>query len=180
MKQPDWSKAPEGYPVWIEDLAPDTGFDGSGWHRDDVDRYTDEDGEYWTKPEEGIYRVHSQAPRWGGTGLPPVGVVCEVMSATASGEWLEATIVAHDGAAAVYRLYDGSYGGDLEFFEDNPARPLFRPIRTPEQIAAEERDVAIKNMVDRFALYSHPDIQWRALFEQMYDCGCRMTAEDKR
>lgn len=160
-KPVEWYKlSPEGWLVWYAKAER--------WHTSFIKERTNE------------LVARPTAPQWNGTGLPPVGVVCEVMSTTASDEWLEAMIVAHDGDRAVYRLYDGSYGGDLEFFEDNPARPLFRPIRTPEQIAAEERDVTVKNMVDRFALYSHPDIQWRALFEQMYDCGCRMTAEEKR
>jgi hypothetical protein len=55
----DWSKAPEGYPIWIEDLQPDEFADGSGWHRDEGTRYVDRDGLHWNKPERGYYRVHA-------------------------------------------------------------------------------------------------------------------------
>lgn len=51
----DWESAPDGYPVWIEAI---NGHVGSGWCRDDGDRYTKANGRYWTKPEEGFYRAH--------------------------------------------------------------------------------------------------------------------------
>lgn len=54
----DWSKAPEGYPIWIEDLQPEEFADGSGWHRDDGDRYTDADGLFWRKPAANYYIAH--------------------------------------------------------------------------------------------------------------------------
>lgn len=177
MKDIDWSKAPEGYPVWIEDLAPDTGFDGSGWHRDDGDRYTDEDGEYWTKPEEGIYRVHSQAPQWNSTGLPPVGAVCEVSLPYCNPEeWREITL-RYVSTEYVVATIDGSEYAYSRAEFDN-LYDTFRPIRTPEQITAEERDAGIEalftagNKRDVPAAYS--DWAW------MYDHGCRMTAEDEQ
>lgn len=60
MSDIDWSKAPEGYPIWIEALVDD---ERSDWHRDDGDQYTDEHGCYWTKPEEGFYVVHRRPIR---------------------------------------------------------------------------------------------------------------------
>lgn len=54
----NWSEKPEGFPIWIEDLHPEVFADGSGWHRDDGDRYTDQDGMHWAKPAEDDYRVH--------------------------------------------------------------------------------------------------------------------------
>lgn len=56
----DWSKAPEGYAIWIEDLKPEIGGDLGGWHRDDGDRYTDEHGLHWSKPALFAYAVHER------------------------------------------------------------------------------------------------------------------------
>ena len=178
MKQPDWSTAPEGathfhpgndkyVPHWYkEGYFCVIGHEGGGWVKDLLPQPTS------------AMIPRPTTPQWNGEGLPPVGVVCEVMSTTASGEWLEAMIVAHDGDKAVYRLYDGSYGGDLEFFEGNPARTLFRPIRTPEQIAAEERENELNRMV---ATVSMLDKGWaRKVCAGLYDAGYRMTAEDER
>lgn len=58
----DWSKAPEGYLIWIEDLKPEIFGDLGGWHRDDGDRYTDEHGNHWGKPALFAYVVHERPP----------------------------------------------------------------------------------------------------------------------
>lgn len=76
---------------------------------------------------------------WKGAGLPPVGTVCENQFCS---RWKEVKIIAHDDERAVFRLNEGDqesyFGGSIG---------EFRPIRTPEQIAAEERTAAIKEMV---------------------------------
>lgn len=107
---------------------------------------------------------------WNGKGLPPVGTVCEVRDDLENIR--EAEIIAHTkrGGApvAVYQCGDeiGAYTASL-----------FHPIRTSEQIAAEERDEAIEEMVYRFALENKPTVPWRDLFAQMYDAGLRFTEE---
>lgn len=57
MKEINWDEAPEGFPIWIEA----SGDIGSGWHRDVGDRYEDQDGSFWYKPEEGFYTVYSKS-----------------------------------------------------------------------------------------------------------------------
>lgn len=94
-KEIDWSKAPDGFPIWIQELTPNEDFDGSGWHRDDGDRYIDQDGGYWTKPEEGFYVVHMPPATWTGTGLPPVGTVCEARNLTLK-TWVMAVVLDHE------------------------------------------------------------------------------------
>ena len=76
---------------------------------------------------------------WSGEGLPPVGVVC-----MANG--YQVVIVAHhcNGIHAIYA--ESEYDGLLYYGEPNE----FRPIRTPEQIAADEREAAIDAMFSRF------------------------------
>lgn len=68
-------------------------------------------------------------PSWSGEGLPPVGVVC-----MANG--YQVVIVAHhcNGIHAIYA--ESESGGLLYYGEPNE----FRPIRTPEKIAADERE----------------------------------------
>ncbi|MCK2123860.1 hypothetical protein [Pseudomonas sp. PNPG3] len=93
-----------------------------------------------------IERRVTGAPAWVGVGLPPVGTVCEVQD-WANGDtplWRETKILAHHlGFAIESSTQDGE---DMEV----SARPAgdFRPIRTPEQIAEEERAAAIKEMRD--------------------------------
>ena len=105
---------------------------------------------------------------WSGEGLPPVGVVCEYRCANS--QWRQVKVIAHmiemqkDNPCAVSQLGDTGplcIGGASSF----------RPIRTPEQIAADEREAAIDEM-----LASTPapgsDISLRVC-EKLYDAGYR-------
>lgn len=180
MNDIDWSKAPEGATHW----EPETDKVLASWMK------LSEDGWYYWPPHVAVTPEWQRAtrvsqtridamiarpttPNWNGEGLPPVGVVCECQNDKF--QWLRGRIV-----------YVGSDRGDKLAVMQADTEMLygsageFRPIRTPEQIAAEKREVAVKELVDRFALYAHPDIQWRALFAQMYDCGCRMIAEENK
>lgn len=73
---------------------------------------------------------------WSGEGLPPVGETCEFCEES---DWVQVRILAHDNALAVFN-YNGYYIGR--------SHNKFRPIRTAEQIAEEERQVAISKIVD--------------------------------
>lgn len=81
---------------------------------------------------------------WTGDDLPPVGTVCEFRAGHSQFpelSWTEVRIVSHDRQGgrdfAVFASMSG-YGGCC-----NPAD--FRPIRTPEQIAAEEHLHNVRN-----------------------------------
>ena len=82
------------------------------------------------------------SPSWSGEGLPPVGVVCEAKWGRTG--WSRCVVFAHkpnaNGGTDVLVDVDG----DWTFF-DKPS--MFRPIRTPEQIAADERESAVNAMV---------------------------------
>lgn len=87
------------------------------------------------------YLEIAQPEPWTGEGLPPVGMVCEAMLPSMNHQWAEAVVVWHhpeheDSAVVVHN------GGRLTGWSS-----AFRPIRTPEQIAAEEREKAIAEMV---------------------------------
>ncbi|CAI8819791.1 hypothetical protein [Pseudomonas chlororaphis] len=114
---------------------------------------------------------------WTGEGLPPVGTVCE-MSLFASNKWELCTPVYYlnhpiDHSDQVV-VYQNSLGGDVCYILDPPCSGSieFRPIRTLEQIAAEDRHDAIVAM-RRISKYSQhigiPD----DLFEELYDAGYR-------
>ncbi|MBK3437450.1 hypothetical protein [Pseudomonas sp. MF7448] len=96
---------------------------------------------------------------WTGKGLPPVGTVCEFAGGTNCPEdpfdkdlkeGDEVTIIAHfkDGeselAAFTFNPRNLSRGNACV---EQGMHGCFRPIRTPEQIAAEEREKAIAEMV---------------------------------
>ena len=144
MSEIDWSKAPEGASHYVIGW----GFfklDLAGW-------FICDDGEkVWRKtpyqsPDNFSWwsnAVERPSPAWSGEGLPPVGVVCEVDWCE---EWHKCEVIAHFQqrcgmvAAFTVEISDGAKSLDA-FGADS-----FRPIRTPEQIAADEREAAIEEM----------------------------------
>lgn len=105
-----------------------------------------------------------KSKEWDGSGLPPVGTVCEYL--WGDGEWRKCEIVAHYFANAV--AVDAFYCNAVLL------QPLmFRPIRTPEQIAAEERLHAIDEM---YSVIRESQIKTVAA---LYDAGYRKTEVKK-
>lgn len=102
---------------------------------------------------------------WSGEGLPPVGVVC-----MANG--YQVVIVAHhcNGIHAIYA--ESEVDGLLYYGEPNE----FRPIRTPEQIAAELADQAIKEIagiICRDGAFDIDDPEVTESAVALYDAGYR-------
>ena len=58
MTEINWDEAPEGFPIWIE--ATD-GLESSGWHAEEDWRYVDQSGAFWSKPQDGLYRVYRKS-----------------------------------------------------------------------------------------------------------------------
>lgn len=159
----DWNTAPEGATHW-EPGGPEF---AEGWMMKLGNKWF-----YWSEGE-GSYRwIHGymscnvSAEReatfearpqeaWDGQGLPPVGTNCEYRS---SDGWLQCEVVAHRNNAAVVlgHLYEADF----------VPRQDLRPIRTPEQIAAEEREKAIEEMC--FAEETLTVKQAKALYEAGY------------
>ena len=139
----DWSKAPEGYPLWIVPLGSFSEENDADWHKEDGDYYRDASGFTWSKISEGraflVYRKPEEpsTPAWDGTCPPPVGAVCEALNRLKE-EWLKVKILDHEGTVPTAVCRDEK--NRLWWAQD------FRPIRTPEQIAAEERNQAILEM----------------------------------
>lgn len=165
----DWSKAPKwatghglaglsGSPVWLSQ-----------------DKYTYVDGRqrggvFYFDSDEGfglheIREVVARPSPWNGTGLPPVGTVCEVNLYG----WRRCEVFAHkvegDKDPDILFSYTRDDGEPAWNWVRYPSR--FRPIRTPEQIAADEREKAVADMKLIWAKAgSHR-------FHAIYDAGYR-------
>lgn len=128
------------------------------------------------KEGPGSWLFVERPTRWNGEGLPPVGTVCEWQwSVGEKGiEYVTVKVVGHDEGLAVMRLMTGPRKGEYGTSPNEKICGMYplRPLRTPEQIAAEKRKAAIDETVKRFALSSYPDVPWHDLFAQMYDLGC--------
>lgn len=115
------------------------------------------------------------AKEWTGEGLPPVGTVCE-FKANILG-WVQASITAVTELSIVFTR--PSYQNGRPLVEDrlpHKAIERFRPIRTPEQIAAEERELAITDiclLLDKDP--SRPSLREKAGI--IYDAGYRKQAQ---
>lgn len=160
MSNVDWSKAPEGATHWM----PDSQYWQEGfWKREGEANYFFEDGEWafsGAKPFGHPALVTRPAPQWNGEGLPPVGASVEWFS-TVYG-WLGGRVVGHDGAVAVISHNDGYTGCHLHGV---------RPIRTPEQLAAEARERAVEEM---WSVYWQPHAATaKEGLGLLYDAGYR-------
>jgi hypothetical protein len=101
---------------------------------------------------------------WNGEGLPPVGTVCEALHGLKE-QWMKVRILDHEGSVqtAVCRDSDNRL-----WWSQN-----FRPIRTPEQIAAEEREKAIEEMAAVAHRQGQPFVTKREMAARLYDAGYR-------
>jgi hypothetical protein len=138
----DWSKAPEATTGAMQADFKHT--EGGFGHVEFLPSHSCRN-EYSEGPGAWIY--HEKPKPWDGKGLPPAGTVCELRNVSAGTDWSEATVVFASrnvvvwdwaGEPAINGLCT-AYGHAVEM----------RPIRTAEQIAAEERDKAIKEMTAR-------------------------------
>ncbi|HHW2622886.1 TPA: hypothetical protein ACUT60_002773 [Pseudomonas aeruginosa] len=175
----DWSKAPEGATHYAPKLEENDFWCSVFWRMENgvgveawsIDNRTGE-LHHLNRPTWIETTAKRLVPRpaacahasttWDGQGLPPVGTNCEYRS---NDGWLQCEVVAHRNNAAV--VLNHHYEADFV-----PPQDL-RPIRTPEQIAAEERAKAIEEMC--FAEETLTVKQAKAL----YDAGYRRQEEGK-
>lgn len=117
---------------------------------------------------------------WSGEDLPPVGMVCVVKSPGYSNKRFdrfigqEVEVIAHDkigsDAVAVFKM---EIGLD-EYDYHSMIAGCFETVKTPEQIAAEERDTAIEQMI----LVDEKGSLSRTHFcGLLYDAGYRLIKE---
>ena len=169
----DWSKAPEGATHYQKSsdgfelrwLDMNSGEFGSVWYQGEWKfRYID-------YKDMGAIYVARPEPAWTGEGLPPVGTVCEYLGAHQYNEWSEVKIF---GAWRNFVFVDFTDGWRQE---DNPQR--FRPIRTPEQIAADDRDKAVEQMTEEslHGHYAFTKAQAKIACRALYDAGYRKQVQ---
>jgi hypothetical protein len=142
METIDWSKAPEGATHYLKEPdAPRREYwvkvekDGLGFCRFgfEPDGFRPWAVDYERFLAFMIPRPPTQ-PAWSGEGLPPAG--CKVEYLTYGNEWKGGTYVGQFNGQMVCGCDDSGVVGVV-------GSGQLRPIRTPEQIAAEEREAAV-------------------------------------
>lgn len=174
METIDWSKAPEdaefaGTVRGVQVQAFYKNVSGDSFEYCYVDDYGWSGlvyGEPYCKP-----LIPRPKPQWNGEGLPPVGCMVRVIDSVIVryGANEEGPVVAHVEDCAVVRM---SYG--LGCF--TPA--VLQPIRTPEQIAADERDAACEEML-KIARSRRKDPDAFEIIGALYDAGYRKQEQPK-
>ena len=152
MTDIDWSKAPDwATHVVVKLLNPELGSVHWSCLIDGEHRVSPKG--LWYHPDG--YRVAGQRPKeqkitsaWNGEGLPPIGAVCEIKFGHWN-EWEQCTILCV-GEKMIFIRQLTPAG---KTFEGSMCRDgaMFRAIRTPEQIRAEERDKARDEVLNAMA-----------------------------
>ena len=194
MSEIDWSEAPEG----ATHFGVENEFYFSAWYKvegEQILAYT-EDGSMWREATDScvfpkVSSLSARPEQWSGEGLPPVGTVCEFAGGTPCPddpfdkdlrEGMQVKIIAH------FKSGDFTLAA-FTFDPENPDRGMvqveqgnfgcFRPIRTAEQIAADERLHEIRNALTAINSKVHfPNDLVRgniltAAVEAMIDAGYR-------
>ena len=157
MNEIDWSKAPEGATHYNH-----TYFD---WYKVGSHEPFFWDGRAWAPARLWDDRKHDciqrpAAPSWSGEGLPPVGVVCEFVDEDDCDirppSWPDS--LTHGAGVEILAHYaplrDSVLVAVFAFKIDSgraTAQAMagcFRPLRTPEQIAADAREQALQAACD--------------------------------
>lgn len=192
MEEIDWDKAPEGATHFVKAC---TGFN---WHRHDTsgDFYTNGNGvwhpsDFGASDWEATYGPNLFIARpinkvWNGEGCPPVGTICEYTLGI-SLIWYECEVKYHLAGYGIKEMGEWAvvihcpHLGYDQVFEELDGRIKFRPIKTPEQITAEERKAALDEMVYG-ACGCEPDGGNTSAFivcGLLYDAGYRKINKDQ-
>lgn len=182
MNQPDWSKAPEGAthavttgPKWnggsdLVGTVEFAQFANGEYHR------VNGHGGWFCIGDSGWVVLAERPSGWPGEGLPPVGTVCRAL------------VPFGDAGGYVWRDVKVAYHHEMDrealVFDVSTTRPTwadeFQPLRTPEQIAAEERLHNVCNACNAIAetldgLRGKTKVERAALavVEAMIDAGYR-------
>ena len=112
---------------------------------------------------------------WNGAGLPPVGLDVEVMQdgfPYLAFDWQACTILAINiGSDDKPQVITRDFRGDVAIYYPDIDSVYFRPIRTAEQVAAEEREKAIKEMMMHGVDAGDSTIEYSCA--ALYDAGYR-------
>ena len=168
----DWNKAPEGAThynkectcPWLK-ATPPSYFDHWDWVEYGPHAYENHFNNAVKRPQE-----------WDGSGVPPVGTVCEYR--LGEGTWFKCEVVyVLSGSADCFVVWCEHLGSDksLTLLSDRYKLEL-RKIKTPKQIEAEEkRQQAINEMLGLVENYS----TFKDVMGLLYDGGYRKTEVKK-
>lgn len=147
----DWSAQPKDFPLWLEGTTEEHR-KNSGWYRVSNQVFLGKEGGQWRSFREGqFFTVHrkpgTKVVEWDGVGLPPIGTVCEHSGTADHTNWIEVQVIGHGNVrfhdVAFFEYMDGTREYTVSYSTENN----FRAVRTAEQVAAEEREKAINEMV---------------------------------
>ncbi|WP_334017940.1 hypothetical protein [Pseudomonas aeruginosa] len=170
----DWNTAPEGATHW-EPSGPDF---NKGWLKKEGNEwfYWSEGSNRWfqgklscnvSAEREATFEARPQEA-WDGQGLPPVGTTCIVEPHNTL--WGFSSTSGHERKILAYHTdYVWLGNGDTPLETTRIDKVDFRPIPTPEQIAAEEREKAVGDMA--MSIQGVP-YQYPTLYA-LYDAGYR-------
>lgn len=167
MKLPiDWSSAPEGATHYSEHP-----YATYRWLKDSPLSYYDETFDKWVKYTSDIGAEHLsnsvEKPNkiWDGVGHPQIGTVCEYFKhAKYKTSWIKVKVVFIGENLIVFE-----HGANGNEFSEQITDVSLRPIKTPDQIAAEERLHAIEEMIELVA----GDSSFNEVMSILYDAGYR-------
>lgn len=171
----DWAKAPEwagavvealcGTKFWVTKFGGVSARQRVGASEPDTEVAKMRGSHGWTLVET----RPTESPAWNGEGLPPVGTVCEWRDDD-FGDWrkVEVKYMSKHTALLAFDVADDCEGAF------SPTNCQFRPIRTPEQTAAEARALEILE-IERIAVTGENYGQHYAA--AIYDAGYRKVEQ---
>lgn len=170
----DWSKAPEG--------ATHAGFAGEDLQFYRIPSTLGGDYDYFSIIRK-VWRDSTGSPlaielvphpslAWNGEGLPPVGAECEYQRNDVIYKQAWVAVTPRYIGESITVLKHSASGNE---FTEMTTSCVYRPIRTPEQIAADEREAAVNGMLCYDALGGSR----RGLAEALYDAGYRKQEQPK-
>lgn len=170
----DWSKAPKDA-EFARHWGDEPGQSGIDFYKKDgYGRLVYLDGNTWdvalTKPNDPDLIPRPAAP-WSGQGLPLIDTTCEWLD-PGSDRWIPVKVVFLSYWVIVVRDTNHHPEGSVDLaFDLTGDLPQFRPLRTPEQIAAEEREREIEAMATDIMGEQH--ISGRVMAERLHSLGYR-------
>lgn len=188
MSAVDWSKEPKAVGALVTKPRnvhhPKTVFAAEFFIFGCMIKGTDCNGNAFSAVDDCWEWVPRPVDPWKGEGNPPVGTTCEFHGASAAcpydqwhpdlkdGDHVEIIAYVNDSVGPIAVFTFRARNEDIAAIQVEQARPgAFRPIRTPEQIAAEERQKACLELLsDCFQ-----DANAFALVQagRLYDAGWR-------
>lgn len=169
----DWSKAPEG----ATHFMPENSENWASWYKKHDGKWMcwlfDGDLQWNEVGYDEDYILNNSIAKheeWNGTGLPPAG--CEIEYHSSSGGWRPGEYIGQFNGQMVIGCRGTGVIGYC------PTETV-RPIRTPEQIAAEERERACDVIYGILRKAERPG-NLSDMAEAIYDAGYRKVEGDKQ